>query len=114
MTYEILEGIDYDDRIRELHLAGKSRGEIAAEIGKLPNYVSKRLQQMRRWGWIADPSTKAIEARKSRDVLLLFNEGFDVPSIMRMTGLNRVSVMDRLKRLEEKQQLNRPIARRNN
>jgi len=111
---EVTEGTDYDDKILEMHLAGKSRGEIAAEIGKVPNYVSKRLQKMRRWGWVKDEPRKAVEARKSADVLLLFNEGFDVPSIMRITGLNRTSVMERLTRMEEKGQLNRPLRQVNN
>lgn len=112
--HEITEGIDYDDRILEMHNAGKTRGEIAAEIGKVPNYVSRRLQKMRRWGLVQDESKKATEARISADVLVLFNEGFDVPSIMRITGLNRVSVMDRLNRMEEKGQLNRPLRQVNN
>jgi DNA-binding IclR family transcriptional regulator len=112
--YEVTAGTDYDDKILEMHLAGKSRGEIAAEIGKAPNYVSKRLQKMRRWGWVKDESKKAVEARKSADVLLLFNAGADVPSIMRITGLNRPSVMERLTWMDEKGQLNRPLRQVNN
>jgi hypothetical protein len=49
MTYEILERIDYDDEILRLHLLGKPRGEIATEINKAPNYVSKRLQKIKQF-----------------------------------------------------------------
>lgn len=113
MTYEILERIDYDDEILRMHLAGKRRGEIATEINKAPNYVSKRLQKMRRWGWINEETRKSAEARLTAEVLTLFNEGLEPDAIMRMTGLNRVSVMDRLNRMEEKGQLNRPLKRVN-
>ena len=112
--HEITEGIDYDDRILEMHNAGKTRREIAAAIGKVPNYVGKRLQKMRRWGLVQDESKKVTDARISADILMLFNEGFDVLAITRITGLNRVRVMNRLNRMEEKGQLNRPLKRVNN
>jgi len=95
--HEIVPGIDIDDQIRDLYNVGKSCSEIANELQVKPNYISRRLTKLRKWGELTAPSKKLTSAAINAEIRVYVAAREELAEIIRLTGLSPEEARERVR-----------------